>query len=49
MNSVYEVPAQEYNDKLAIALKKMPEFEMPEWAFYIKTGTSKTKPPVSND
>jgi len=47
--TVYEIPAQEYNNKLADALKKMPEFKMPEWAFFVKTGTGKIKPPMSND
>lgn len=47
--TVYEIPAQEYNDKLALALKKLNEFEMPEWAFYVKTGVHKTMPPVNNE
>jgi len=49
MSKVYEIPAQEYNDKLAAKLKTLAEFKMPEWAMYIKTGTNKTKPPVNNE
>lgn len=48
-SSVYEIPAQKYNEILAEALKKIPEFQMPEWALFVKTGMSRIKPPVSND
>jgi len=48
-NSVYEMPANEYNAKLAEALKQIPEFKMPEWAAFVKTGVSKDRPPVDND
>ena len=34
---------------LAEALKKVPEFEMPEWAGFVKTGVSKERPPVGDD
>ncbi len=47
--AVYDIPAQEFNDKLALKLKDMAEFKMPEWALYVKTGTCKTKPPVDNE
>mgnify|MGYP003974875871 CR=1 FL=1 len=47
--TVYDMPAQEYNDLLAEAIKKMPEFKMPEWALYIKTGLSRIKPPEKSD
>jgi len=42
--TIYEIPAQEYNLKLAEALKKIPEFEMPEWAGYVKSGPGKERP-----
>lgn len=48
-SSVYEMLPNEYNEKLAEALKKNPEFKMPEWAFYVKTGTCKSRPPEEND
>jgi len=44
-NPVYDMEPKEYNDKLAHALKHMPEFLQPEWSFYVKTGTSKVRPP----
>lgn len=46
--SVYTIPAQKYNELLAAALEKQPEFEMPEWAFYVKTGNSKIRPPMND-
>jgi len=47
--SIYDLPAQEFNDSLAEALEKLPEFKMPEWALFVKTGVSKIKPPTDND
>jgi len=44
--SLYEVPANEYNEKLAEALKQIPEFKMPEWAFYVKTSVARERPPT---
>ena len=49
MSNVYEIPAQKYNDLLAAKLKTIPEFVMPEWAFYVKTSVSKVRPPVNSD
>ena len=43
-NPVYELPAQEYNLKLAEALKKIPEFKEPEWAQFVKSGSAKERP-----
>ncbi len=43
-NSVYELDAQEYNQKLAKALKKIPEFKAPEWAEFVKSGPAKERP-----
>jgi small subunit ribosomal protein S19e len=48
-NPVYEMPADEYNLKLANALKDIPEFQIPNWAFFVKTGTSKVRPPQDDD
>lgn len=44
MSSVYEIPAQEYNLKLADALKKLEEFTEPEWAKFVKSSPSKERP-----
>jgi small subunit ribosomal protein S19e len=44
MNAVYEIPANEYNLKLAEALKKIPEFKEPEWISFVKSGPAKERP-----
>jgi len=43
-NSVYEMNSQEYNLKLADALKKVPEFKEPEWIAFVKSSPSKERP-----
>jgi small subunit ribosomal protein S19e len=43
-NAVYEMDAHEFNLKLAEALKSMPEFEVPEWVGYVKSGAAKERP-----
>ncbi len=43
-NSVYELNPQEYNIKLAEALKKVSEFKEPEWAKFVKSSPSKERP-----
>src|SRR3989344_607190 len=44
MSKVFEINQQEYNLKLAEALKKIPEFKSPEWVFYVKSSPSKERP-----
>lgn len=44
MSLVYETDAQEYNLKLAEALKGVPEFKEPEWAQFVKSGPAKERP-----
>ena len=44
MVSVYELDAQEYNLKLAEALKKIPEFKEPEWVAFVKSSPAKERP-----
>ena len=44
MNSVFELNAQEYNLKLAEALKNVSEFKEPEWAQFVKSSSSKERP-----
>ena len=41
---VYELNVGEYNLKLAEALKKVPEFEKPEWVSFVKSGPGKSRP-----
>lgn len=43
-NPVYEMDAQEYNKKLAEALKNIPEFKDPEWIVFVKSGPAKARP-----
>ena len=44
MSSVYNIDAREYNLKLAEALKKVPEFKVPEWVGFVKSAPSKERP-----
>ena len=44
MSNIFEIDAQEYNLKLAKALKDIPEFKAPEWVFYVKSSPSKERP-----
>ena len=41
---VYDFSQQEYNLKLAEALKKIHEFKQPEWSEFVKTGPAKERP-----
>ena len=43
-NTVHEMNAQEYNLKLAEALKNVEEFQEPEWARFVKSGPAKERP-----
>lgn len=43
-NPIYDLPTQEYNLKLAEALKKIPEFEAPQWVKFVKSGPAKERP-----
>lgn len=42
--SVYTSDPQEYNKKLAEALKEVPEFLAPEWVGFVKSGAGKERP-----
>lgn len=46
---VYSTEANEYNTKLANALKEYPEIVAPEWMAYVKTGIAKKRPPIDAD
>lgn len=43
--AVYDIEPGEYNKKLAEALKKVPEFDVPEWVYFVKTSVSRARPP----
>ncbi len=47
--TVYDIPAEEFNKKLAEALNQIPDFEMPEWANYVKTSVARERPPAEED
>ena len=49
ITAVYAIPANKYNDILAEALKKLPEFKMPEWAIFVKTSSARARPPEKKD
>ncbi len=44
MTVVFEINPQEYNDKLAEALKQVPEFTQPAWSKLVKSGPAKERP-----
>ncbi|MEM4605775.1 MAG: 30S ribosomal protein S19e [Candidatus Pacearchaeota archaeon] len=46
---IFSKDPQKYNLALAEALKKIPEFQPPEWALYVKTGCAKQRPPEEKD
>ena len=46
---VYDTNSQEYNLKLAEAIKEILEFKAPEWAQYVKTGPAKARPIDESD
>ena len=49
MASIYDVDSNELIKKAAVELKKIAELKMPDWALFVKTGTSKERPPLSKD
>ena len=42
--TIYNIDAQEFNLKLAEALKEVSEFEKPEWVEFVKSGSAKERP-----
>lgn len=49
MTTIYDVPAEKLIDAAARRLQEMPEIKPPEWAFYVKSGVHREKPPVRKD
>ena len=49
MADVRSIQAYKYNERLAEALKKVSEFEQPEWSKLVKTSTNKKRPPIEQD
>jgi len=42
--TIYDIDAREFNLNLAEALRKIPEFEKPEWVDFVKSGSAKERP-----
>ncbi len=49
MATVFDVSPHELIGKLKEELKKVEQIKSPEWAKFVKTGASKTKPPEQED
>ena len=47
--TIFAQNPEKYIPALAEALKNIPEFEVPEWAMYVKTGVSRERPPADDD
>jgi small subunit ribosomal protein S19e len=46
---IFSKEPQEFNLVLAAALKNIPEFEPPEWSFFVKSGVSRERPADDED
>jgi small subunit ribosomal protein S19e len=46
---IYAKDAQLYITALAEKLKEIPEFKAPEWAVFVKSGTSRQRPPAKSE
>ncbi|MCK4650096.1 40S ribosomal protein S19 [Candidatus Pacearchaeota archaeon] len=47
--TIFAQNPEKYVSALAEALKSVPEFVVPEWAMYVKSGVSRERPPMSED
>lgn len=47
--SIYNLDPRELNNRLAEQLKKIPEFETPEWALFVKSSVARERPPMDGD
>jgi small subunit ribosomal protein S19e len=46
---IFSQDAEKYVLVLAEKLKEIPEFQVPEWSNFVKSGTSRERPPVQAD
>ena len=46
---IFEKNPEKFVLALAVKLKEMPEFGMPEWAQFVKSGVSRERPPADDD
>ncbi|HID40958.1 MAG TPA: 30S ribosomal protein S19e, partial [Pyrodictium sp.] len=49
MVTALEVPADLLIERVAQKLKQMPQIRPPAWAYYVKTGVHKERPPENHD
>ena len=49
MADIKAISPEKYNKALAEALKKLPEFEKPEWIDFVKTSSHKVRPTIEED
>ncbi len=47
--SIYDLKPSKFNEKFALELKKIKEFQMPEWAAFVKTSVARSRPPFEAD
>jgi len=47
--TIFSKDAEKFVLALAAKLKEMSEFEVPEWAGFVKSGVSRERPPVDDD
>jgi small subunit ribosomal protein S19e len=46
---IYTLSHREFNEKLAKAIKEIPEFQQPEWSFFVKSSVARERPPFDED
>ncbi len=46
---IFAKDAEKFVPALALKLKELPDFEIPEWAKFVKSGVSRERPPVDDD
>ena len=47
--TLYDIEPGVFNAALTLTLKEMKEFEMPEWAKFVKTSAGRERPPAALD
>ena len=47
--TIFAKDAEKFVSALAVKLKEMSEFEIPEWAGFVKSGVSRERPPVDDN
>jgi small subunit ribosomal protein S19e len=47
--TIFAKDPEKFVSALAESLKKVPEFEVPEWSGFVKSGVSRERPPVDDD